>query len=259
MTLFVLVTVMMAGSQFAFAVTSPGTSSTPDPIPPGFSTVLSIEESDEAPHGSSEGIYVFTPSTTTFILDSSPFTCPMPAASAGDYYILLIDGGTSLADAVNFWIPDTVANNARVEVSYGGGVDVIITPLNGAKVGTGVPVASGSGFGQLTPLTAEWHRLSNVLVQGTQTVVALSANSDQTTATGAYTGVTCGPEEVTFGNNYQVPINFNVIEPVGGEIISINTTALLMAGLTTSGMWMIPTLGVIAGSVITIYKIRKSN
>ncbi len=51
---------------------------------------------------------------------------------------------------------------------------------------------------------------------------------------------------------------FVVQEPVGGEMLSINTSALLIAGLATSGMWIVPTIGAIAGIGIAAYKLRKN-
>jgi hypothetical protein len=45
--------------------------------------------------------------------------------------------------------------------------------------------------------------------------------------------------------------------PVGGEIIPINTTALLLAGVQSVSMWMIPV--VIAGAGIGVFVIKKRN
>lgn len=44
--------------------------------------------------------------------------------------------------------------------------------------------------------------------------------------------------------------------PVGGTIIPIDTTALLVAGITTNAVWMVPTLGGIAGAVLAFFKIK---
>lgn len=78
---------------------------------------------------------------------------------------------------------------------------------------------------------------------------------------GEWSWETCGKEKVGLAN----PTNFNfdegisVVQPVGGEIISINTAALLLAGLTTSGMWIVPSLVTVIGIGLTVYKIRKNN
>ena len=44
---------------------------------------------------------------------------------------------------------------------------------------------------------------------------------------------------------------------IGGEIIPIETTALLLAGTQTSTIWIVP-LAAISGTLITIFKIRRS-
>ena len=49
-----------------------------------------------------------------------------------------------------------------------------------------------------------------------------------------------------------------VEEPVGGEILSINTSALLIAGFASSGIWMIPAFGAIAGTGVALYKLRRN-
>ncbi|GEM_PF-4443134 len=44
---------------------------------------------------------------------------------------------------------------------------------------------------------------------------------------------------------------------VGGEIIPVDMTPLLVAGAFTNAFWMIPTLGGIAGAAIAIFKIKR--
>ena len=46
---------------------------------------------------------------------------------------------------------------------------------------------------------------------------------------------------------------------VGGEILPIDMTALFVAGIFTNSFWMIPTLGGVAGAIITLFKIRRKN
>ena len=45
--------------------------------------------------------------------------------------------------------------------------------------------------------------------------------------------------------------------PVGGEILPIDMTALFVAGAMTNAFWMIPTLGVIAGTALALFKIKR--
>ena len=70
---------------------------------------------------------------------------------------------------------------------------------------------------------------------------------------------TCGQDGV--GNENQPGSKqdtFTVALPVGGEIISINNSALLIAGLMTNAIWIAPTIGVLAGAGLTLYKFRKN-
>jgi len=43
---------------------------------------------------------------------------------------------------------------------------------------------------------------------------------------------------------------------VAGEILSIDSSALVVAGLTSSAVWMIPTLAGIAGAGVYLVKLR---
>lgn len=49
-----------------------------------------------------------------------------------------------------------------------------------------------------------------------------------------------------------------VVIPVSGEILPISTTALLLAGLSTSTMWIVPAIGAFAGISVTLYKLRRN-
>jgi hypothetical protein len=53
------------------------------------------------------------------------------------------------------------------------------------------------------------------------------------------------------------PLCFSITVPVGGMGIPIDTTALLLAGVQGSGLWMIPAI-VIAGAGIGIFSFKKS-
>ena len=123
------------------------------------------------------------------------------------------------------------------------------------KFGTGgtiIPVVTlngGDGVG-LSGTQLEWVNIHPTPI-----------GADQFTIEGEYSWETCGREKVGLPN----PTNFNfdegisVVKPVGGEIISINTAALLLAGLTTSGMWIIPSVVTATGIGLTFYRIRKNN
>jgi len=42
--------------------------------------------------------------------------------------------------------------------------------------------------------------------------------------------------------------------PVAGEILPISTTALLLAGISTNAMWVLPALAVVAGSSFAVLR-----
>lgn len=50
--------------------------------------------------------------------------------------------------------------------------------------------------------------------------------------------------------------SFNIIRPVGGFSIGVDTTALLVAGAQTNAFWILPILG-LAGTVLVIRKLEK--
>jgi hypothetical protein len=50
--------------------------------------------------------------------------------------------------------------------------------------------------------------------------------------------------------------SYDESKPVAGELLSLNSSALVVAGLTSSAVWMIPTLAGIAGAGIYLVKLR---
>ena len=70
-----------------------------------------------------------------------------------------------------------------------------------------------------------------------------------------YNGQGGGPQNLKYVANdiaYQNALNL----VVGGELLPIDSTALLLAGLQTSAIWMIPTLAGLAGAGFYIIKFR---
>ncbi len=45
--------------------------------------------------------------------------------------------------------------------------------------------------------------------------------------------------------------------PVGGLIVPLDMTSLFVAGITTNTVWILPTLGGIAGAAISFFKIKR--
>jgi len=49
-----------------------------------------------------------------------------------------------------------------------------------------------------------------------------------------------------------------ILTPVAGELLSVSSSALMIAGLTTSAVWMIPTVAGLAGAGVYLVKFRKN-
>ena len=49
---------------------------------------------------------------------------------------------------------------------------------------------------------------------------------------------------------------FNTQKPVAGEILPIDTTALLIAGVSQNSLWILPTLALVAGAAFTLLRIQ---
>lgn len=141
------------------------------------------------------------------------------------------DPGTNDGEPFQFF---DLEGNEQVKVRFGtsGTVSPVVT-LNG---GDGVT---------LSGTVLEW-------------VNILPANSDLDTLSklGQYGWESCGTE-LAGQADWSVEESILVQLPVGGEILPISTTALLLAGMSTSAMWIVPTIGTIAGAGIALYKIQR--
>jgi len=99
------------------------------------------------------------------------------------------------------------------------------------------------GPGSVEVLAVEWVELTG------------GAGTDQTNLAGLYIFANCATL-LTGSAPDSTQTSFFVQVPVGGEILPINTSALLLAGLTTNALWILPSLAVIAGAGIVILKFQ---
>lgn len=68
-------------------------------------------------------------------------------------------------------------------------------------------------------------------------------------AGGKQSFLTCG---IDAGDDYKGGGSLSISKPVGGEIIPINTTALLLAGVSTSALWLVPLTAVALGAFVVL-------
>jgi len=163
--------------------------------------------------------------TTQTCIDSLLAPVAMPAQRK---YILRLTTDATPAtgshDASGAGGPSTIS----VDPFFGGGGTHMMTfDMNAAVPG----------------VTVEWVELTQAGV-----------GHDQVNLAGQYFFVNCGVIVGVGADSIQTP--FVVQVPVGGEILPINTSALLLAGLTTNALWILPALAVIAGAGIVILKFQ---
>lgn len=174
--------------------------------------------------------------------------------------------------------PGTILNaggSADIHVTFAAEGASTTESLTGLPVGPGVPftpapsagvttfVNTGTGF-VAYPGPMRW------LKDG---LPATPATVDTTVYP---VGTTIWVEECDFtdpdGDNVQQPASepsaiaansFLIVTPppkvVGGEIMPVDMVALFVAGMTTSAVWMIPTLGGIAGTAVAFFKIKRKS
>jgi len=89
---------------------------------------------------------------------------------------------------------------------------------------------------------------------------AVAAATDTLSAPDRYYILACG-EDILQGDNdfYQSSGLFENQLPVGGELLQINTAALLVAGISTSLFWMVPILGAVVGYGVYRLSTKKHN
>jgi len=124
-----------------------------------------------------------------------------------------------------------------------------------------------------TPLTGATFTLDGVTgfptEPGTLVTVSGSANTPETLAVGvnpATNWILMVLEICSFDINFNLicPSNFSTsiiftTIPIGGELLPLDTTALLLAGVQSISMWMIPVIVAGIGIGVFVIKLRKSS
>ena len=139
------------------------------------------------------------------------------------------------------------ANGDIVVVKFGpSGASGTITAMGAAKILQETADNSGTFLQVSSPQSAAWANF-----QG--------SNSPNTNRIGNWYGGTCGQDNPsTAGAKYKIPGGFQVSAPVGGTILPIDATSLVLAGLYTSSfMWLLPAVGIASVIGLGIFKLRK--
>ena len=83
-------------------------------------------------------------------------------------------------------------------------------------------------------------------------IIDIPSEVGSDTAYAGFTAATGG----AVGNHDILNWNFLVDQPVAGELLLLDTSALMIGGLASSAVWMIPTLAGIAGAGLYLVKFR---
>jgi len=90
--------------------------------------------------------------------------------------------------------------------------------------------------------------------------LSVPASTGTLTPPDLYFILACGEDILGAGNlKYQSSGVFENQAPVGGELLQINTAALLVAGISTSSLWMVPILGAVVGYGVYRLSTKKHN
>jgi len=155
-------------------------------------------------------------------------TAAVTNAAQKKYILRLTAGGT----------PATGTQNANG--GAGGGPSIIMVDPDFGDQGTHTMTIDMNGA--VPGGTVEWVEL------------LLGAQTDQTDLAGLYIFSACATLGTGGPDSTFTP--FIVETAVGGEILPINTSALLLAGLTTNALWILPALAVIAGAAFAVLKFQ---
>ena len=181
--------------------------------------------------------------------------CPLDSTlGAGESkWTLVRDGGGVSNDGkpIGYEFPApslTCDGNCGIKFKFPGDiVGSILTVATRTQTAT-MFVIGGTETG-LTSVNAKWVQTAGLGPSDPATAVATA---------GVINSIgSCGDETVvsSFDQDWEDYSNWAVIKPVGGSIMSVNVSALLIAGVFTTGLWILPVLGI---SSITGYYLYRN-
>ena len=113
-----------------------------------------------------------------------------------------------------------------------------------------------TGTATVTTTNAKWYDVS-----GGNDPAAYDILTDPDDPFDFYTPRSCGFESVvtlgTGGGLFNSESSVFVVQAVGGSIIPIDATSLVVAGMLTNAFWFLPIVGAASAAGIGIYRLRK--
>lgn len=217
--LFATLSVLTTSLPSAFADPDPGQGAFPNQIPTTGTTILKVGTGTHQAFTSVAGVAVYT--------DETVLTCPLPAAAG-------LEKRFDLRNAAGTPVTATLGTTtSSFEVPWGTGLTFGATTFGTVTFSSAGPYHWGEAA---TPLLA----------------------TDSTATVDTLVFRTCGTEGATQAGAqpYAGDAIFSVVLPVGGELLSIDMTSVLVAGAFTNQMLLLPILGVVAATAFAILKIQ---
>ena len=233
-------------SIMLFAVTAlltstPSAMALPDPsiggntVTQNSAGTITITVGAGTPPITGEAIRVYDQPKADTAIDGS---CPMadPALEGVTTWELRADSDTT--KKIDYSFPIGSVGTTSVKVNFGTGVGISGNPVTVTVDAPGQLSIGGVFQGSGVSVLGRW-------IEVTDNAGSTGATAPSTNRLGLYAVVTCGLEGASPS---EVSGNLSVVKPVGGEIIPVSTTALLLAGVPTSALWLVPLAAVAAGA-----------
>src|SRR3990172_9067614 len=240
----IAVLVSFTGIPLAMANPDPGVIGSPITIIVGTDTNVVINAVGGGGHNGRE-ITVYDQAAT--LADNSACPVDLPGAGGNVPVTTATWRLRNIADTedIRYFLP----SGSSLSVPFGaitGYSNTVVTGVGGAKFTTDGTDPAISGTATTSPVAAKW-----------VSVVGGPILAPNTARVGIYQIATCGTEPPS-NSGMEASGAFEATLQVGGEILSINSAAVLIAGISTSAIWMFPTVGAIVGTSIALYKLRKN-
>jgi len=242
-----IVILLTAVSALMFSAL-PAAMAMPDPTPGGNpdpsvqNAILNIEVTS-SPRSQIDELIVYDTATTP-VPDNN--ACPLPIPAGIKAWRLVSSGDTT--KNIRAHIPSG-ALTGIISAPFGTGVPAVITvdALGGAELS--ISPANPFGSNIFSIATATWLSVGTV------------AGPPSTDRIGNYNVGVCGFEDANLGTLFEGFSPFTIDLPVGGEVIPVGTTSLMLAGISTSALWLVPLVAIagVSFALIRFQVLRKED
>ncbi len=174
-------------------------------------------------------------------------SCPLPDPSATDAGVVTtweLRSSADEDDVIDFIFPVGSSSTTGLTVPFGTGVNPVTVNIDAPGELSIGGVDQGAGVS----VSAVWKEV-------TDNIGGTGTTAPDTSRLGFYGIYSCG-DEFSGQNQFEIDGNFLVQLPVGGTILPVSMSSLLIAGLSMNSMWMLPLMGAAVG-VVALFKVKR--